>query len=109
MLPALAGSRSPPFATAVLIVMYSIAVLLLTAGVVLIGVLIRRRRPTLALSAAGLTGLIVHGSLLFTALTGVGIPRYVLGLWVPIAIGVAMSALWIISSLGSWRAAELSN
>jgi len=106
ILAALAGSRSPPVATAVLIVMYSIAVFLLTAGIVLIGVLIRRRRPSLELAAAGFTGLIVHGSLLFTALTGVGVPRYVLGLWVPIAIGVGMSALWIIGSLGFWRAGQ---
>lgn len=105
ILEASASSRSPPFATAVVVVMYSIAALLLAAGVVLIGTLIRRR-PSLELAAAGLAGLIVHGSLLFTALTGVGIARYVLGLWVPIAVGVGMSALWIIGSLGFWRAGQ---
>jgi hypothetical protein len=39
----------------------------------------------------------VHGGLLLTAFTGIGIPRYVSGLWVPMAIGFGMSVLWLVS------------
>jgi hypothetical protein len=45
-----------------------------------------------------LSGLIVHGALLLTALTAVDIPRYTLGLWVPMVLGVGLSALWVIQS-----------
>ena len=39
--------------------------------------------------------MIVHGGIVLTALTGVGIARYTEGLWVPITIGTGMSVLWI--------------
>jgi hypothetical protein len=101
----LSGMRSPPFPTAVLIVMYSIAALLFFSAAALIAVLIRGRRPSTALAIAGFAGLMVHALVVFTAMAGIGLPRYVLGLWVPIAVGVGMSVLWLIGALG-WRQAD---
>ncbi len=75
----------------------AIALLLAFSSAVLLGMLCRRRRPSLELAVGGLCGLIVHGGLLLTAFTGIGIPRYVCGLWVPMAIGFGMSALWLVS------------
>ena len=52
-------------------------------------------RPSATLALAGLCGLTVHTTLLLTALTTVGIPRYVLGLWVPIGLGTLLSLVWL--------------
>ena len=76
--------------------MAAIAGLLAVCALSLLVVMIGRREPGFLLAGAGLCGLIVHGALILTALTGVGIPRYVLGLWVPMAIGTGLGALWLI-------------
>jgi hypothetical protein len=55
----------------------------------------RGREPDALLVVGGLCGLVVHAALILTALTAVSIPRYVLGLWVPLAIGIGFSGLWI--------------
>jgi hypothetical protein len=36
-----------------------------------------------------------HGAFLLTALTAIGLPRYALGLWVPLTLGAGLSALWL--------------
>jgi hypothetical protein len=48
-------------------------------------------------------GLVVHAALILTALTGVGVPRYVLGLWVPMAIGTGLTGLWILKLCALYR------
>lgn len=93
ILASVAAARTPPFGGIVRIVMYAIAAALLAPGLVLLAAIARRRTPSPELALAGLAGLIVHGCMLLTALTAVGIPRYVLGLWAPLAIGLGMAAL----------------
>jgi hypothetical protein len=80
------------------IAMVAVAALLLLPGIVLLGQLARLRQPGRLLAAAGLSGLIMHGGLLLTALTAVGVPRYTLGLWVPLVLGAGLSAIWMIGS-----------
>ena len=89
------SARSPPFPALVRWTMLGIAGLLAGCGLALAIVMLRRREPGLLLAAGGLCGLVVHAALILTALTGVGIPRYVLGLWVPMAIGTGLAGLWL--------------
>jgi hypothetical protein len=103
MLALLSGTRAPPLPTLVLLVMSIIAALLLASSVALLFVVMRLQQPSLELALAGTAALIVHGALLLVAVTSVGAPRYLLGLWVPLAIGTGMSVLWIGGAFGIWR------
>ena len=51
---------------------------------------------TLAVGAA----LAVHGSLVFTALFGVGIPRYMLACWPAMMVALAAAFCWMVSAWG---------
>jgi hypothetical protein len=75
--------------------MLGVAGLLAVASICLLGALCLRHRTSLELAVSGLCGVIAHAGMLLTALGGVGIPRYTLGLWVPLAVGTAFSALWV--------------
>jgi len=80
--------------------MYAIATVLLISGLVLLARLAFLRRPSALLAAAGLCGIVMHGAMLLTALTAVGLSRYAFALWVPLTLGISLSALWIVTSAG---------
>jgi hypothetical protein len=109
ILSTLQSVRQPPFAALMRLAMYGIAALLAASGLALIITLARRREPGALLAAGGLCGLVVHAALVLTALTGVGIPRYVLGLWVPMAVGTGLSGLWILELCRSYRPSRRRN
>jgi hypothetical protein len=102
----LGTSASPRFALLVQAGLLAGAALLAAAGICLIATLCLRRSPTLELAMGGLCGVIVHGVLLLSALAGAGIPRYTLGLWPPLAAGLAFSGLWIGSLVGPIKWAQ---
>ena len=102
----LGTSASPRFALLVQAGLLAGAALLAAASVCLIATLCLRRSPTLELAMGGLCGVIVHGILLLTALAGVGIARYTLGLWLPLAAGLAFSGLWIGRLVGPTKWAQ---
>jgi hypothetical protein len=91
----LGTSASPRFTFLLQAALLAGAALLGTASICLVATLCLRRSPTLELAMAGLCGVIVHGVLLLSALAGVGIARYTLGLWPPLAAGLAFTGLWI--------------
>ena len=95
ILPGLSAVRLPPAALLVRWTMLAVAALLAAAVLALLIVVMRRRRPGVALAVGGICGLAVHATCALTALAGIGIPRYLLSLWVPLALGTAMSALWL--------------
>jgi hypothetical protein len=100
---ALAAARPLPFPMLVQSVMLGIAALLAVSGLALVVTLARGRDPAALLAAGGLCGIVVHVAFVVTALTALGIPRYVLGLWVPLATGAGLSALWIVELCASFR------
>jgi hypothetical protein len=102
----LGTSASPRFALLVQAGLLAGAALLAAASICLLATLCLRRSPTLELAMGGLCGVIVHGVLLLSALTGVGIARYMLGLWLPLAAGLVFSGLWIGSLVGPIKWAE---
>lgn len=71
---------------------------ILTALLAVIGVVavFAPRSIPLPWRQAGLLALGLHGYCLLVALTGVGIPRYLLGVWplLVCALGIALAALW---------------
>jgi hypothetical protein len=91
------GRRPSRFAFIVRPALFACAALLAVAGLALLTALVRGRRPSTLLATAGLCGMLTHGGLILSALTGVGIARYLLGLWVPLAIGVGLSVLWLMT------------
>jgi hypothetical protein len=93
--PGIAGARYPSAAILVRWTMLGVAALLAVSGLTLLIVVLRGRRPTLVLAGAGLCGIAVHATLLSTALAAVGIPRFVLVLWIPLALGIGFSAIWL--------------
>ncbi len=107
--PAIAGTRLPPFGSAARWVMGMAAALSAAAVIALCLQLASFRRPDALLAAAGLAGLATHAAFALTALTGIGIPRYALGFWVPLTLGVGLSALWLAGLLAPrwFRAANM--
>jgi hypothetical protein len=97
----LATSQSLPFASGVRAGMLGVAGLLALASVCLLAALCRCRGASLELAMSGLCGMIVHGGLLLSALAGAGIPRYTLGLWVPLVVGIAFSVQWVLGLIRS--------
>jgi hypothetical protein len=92
---AMANNRLPPAALLVRWTMLGIAALLAITALALVVALLRGRRPSVTLCIGGLCGMTAHAAFLLTALTGVGIPRYVLGLWIPLALGAILSVAWL--------------
>jgi hypothetical protein len=78
------------------------------AGMALAGLAFawRGRVPSPAAGSAGLVGLTVHGLLVFTALVGVGIPRYVTVLWPAMMVAVVLACRWAFEA---WMAQRLKN
>lgn len=95
VIPAMSNIRLPPAALLVRWTMLGIAALLAAAALTLVAVLSHRGKPSATLAIAGLCGMTVHATLLLTALTGVGIPRYVLALWIPLALSTVLSVAWL--------------
>lgn len=92
--PGLAGTRLPPAALVVRWGMLGAAALLAFTMLALLGGLLRLYPLPRILAAAGLCGMAVHATLALTALAGIGIPRYLLGVWVPLALGVVLAVTW---------------
>lgn len=92
----IAGTRFPPAPLVVRWGMLGLAALLAASASALLVVILRGRRPSFALAFGGLCSIAVHATLLFTAMTAVWVPRYVLGLWVPLALGTGFSAVWLM-------------
>jgi hypothetical protein len=102
-LEGLMAARALPFPVLVRSAMLGIGALLAASGLALLVTMVRGRDPAALLAAGGLCGIVVHAALVLTALTALGIPRYVLGLWVPLATGAGLSALWIVELCASFR------
>ena len=68
-----------------------------------IGVLLvqwsRGRQPSQMVIVSALCGVMVHGGFLLSALGSLGIPRYAIGLWVPLVLGSCLSMLWVFKSV----------
>lgn len=107
VLPPLDKSRMPPLAIFVRAGMLSIAACLALAGLLLILSLCRGRLPTLELRLSGLCGMITHAGLIMSALLSVGLPRYTIGLWPPMEVGmlffVALAGRQLIRLIGLIR------
>ena len=94
VLASLATRPSPPAVIVVRPILISIASLLaLAAATVLVAAAIGAP-PSLWFSTAGVCGLMVHGTFLLTAATGIATPRYTLAAWAPMAIGVLAFVIW---------------
>ncbi len=59
----------------------------------------RGRQPNLMVTVSAVCGVIVHGGFLISALGGLGIPRYAIGLWVPFVLGSCLSILWVFNAV----------
>jgi hypothetical protein len=88
VLPYLEKARSPPFPILIRVAMLSTAACLALAGLLLLVGLCRRRALSLELRLSGLCGIITHAGLIISALLSVGLPRYTIGLWPPMEIGL---------------------
>ena len=94
VLPYLEKSRTPPFPRLVRAVTLTIAALLAIASFLLLGGIVSRRPLSLELKFSGICGIIAHVGLLVSALGSVGIPRYTIGVWPPLEIGILFFAAW---------------
>jgi hypothetical protein len=79
-----------------------VAVLLGIAGFILIWTVRRQSRVGIWLSIAGVCGILVHGSLVLTAITGVSDSRYTLGLWAPMSLGIWALLVAVFIRLAPW-------
>lgn len=95
VLPSFEKSRTPPFPRVVRWTLLTIgAVLAVASALFLVGLAVRRPL-SLAFKLSGICGIIVHAGLILSALGSVGIPRYTIGLWPPLEVGV----LFLIASM----------
>src|SRR5581483_3329566 len=88
-------SRSPPFPRPVRIIMLTTAVLLAIAALLTIVGLFLRRSLAWPLKLSGICGIVVHAGLIFSALSSAGIPRYTIGLWPPMVVGILFFGMWV--------------
>ena len=92
VLPHLEKSRVPPFPIFVRTAMLATAASLALAGVLLFRGLVCGRALSLELRLSGLCGMITHAGLVVTALLSMGLPRYTIGLWPPMVVGLLFFA-----------------
>jgi hypothetical protein len=94
VLPPFEKSRAPPFPRLVRTIMLTTAALLaLAALLTIIGLFLRPLALPLKLS--GICGIAVHGGLILSALSSAGIPRYTIGLWPPMVVGILFFGAWV--------------
>jgi hypothetical protein len=74
--------------------MLVIAALLALSGLWVVIGLCLRRSLGLPLKLSGICGIIVHAGLIVSALGSVGIPRYTIGLWPPMVVGILFFCAW---------------
>ena len=60
-----------------------------------------RGQPSQMVIVSALCGVMVHGGFLLSALGSLGIPRYAIGLWVPLVLGSCLSMLWVFNSVNN--------
>jgi len=94
VLPSFEKSRTPPFPRVVRAVMLVIAAVLALAGIWVVVGLCLRRSLGLPLKLSGICGIVVHAGLVVSALGSVGIPRYTIGLWPPMVVGILFFGAW---------------
>jgi len=96
VMPYFEKARVPPFSRMVRAGMLAAAAILALAGFLLIAGLCLRRPLSLELTLGGICGIIVHVGMIVSALGSVGIPRYTIGLWPPLVVGVLFVGAWAV-------------
>jgi hypothetical protein len=95
VLPPFEKSRAPPFPRLVRTIMLTTGALLALAALLTIIGLLLRCSLALSLNFSGICGIVVHAGLILSALGSAGIPRYTIGLWPPMVVGILFFGAWV--------------